>query len=171
MLCSMDLTEKQWEAIREYVPAEELEGPTEKGGRPWREPRDVVNAILWVLRTGAPWADLPTRYPPYQTCHRRFQKWEREGVFDKILKHLALDLHRRGKLDLTEAFIDGSHVGAKRGVFSLEKLAEVARPRSWQWQTAMAFLSPSGLRVVSAMKRSSSTTRSPAASSKSSRRG
>ena len=157
----MDLTEKQWEAIREYVPAEELKGTTEQGGRPWREPRDVVNAILWVMRTGAPWADLPPRYPPYQTCHRRFQKWQRNGVLDKILRHLAMDLHRRGKLDLTEAFIDGTHAGAKKGAFSLEKLAAATRPRSWQWQTAMVFLSPSGLRVVSDMKRSSSKRHSP----------
>ena len=166
-----DLTEKQWQAIRDYVPAEELEGPTEKGGRPWREPRDIVNAIFWVLRTGAPWADLPRRYPSYQTCHRRFQKWQREGVWDRILRHVALDLYHRGKLDLTEAFIDGTHAGAKKGAFSLEKLAEVARPRSWQWQTAMAFLSPSGLRVVSDMKRNSSLKRLPDASSKSSRKG
>jgi transposase len=87
----------------------------EKGGRPWRDPRDVLNAILWVLRTGAPWADLPRRYPPPQTCHRRFQKWVNEGVLDTVLRGLAEDLRTRGKLDLTEAFIDGSHAGAKRG--------------------------------------------------------
>jgi len=42
-------------------------------GRPWRDTRAVVNGVLWILRTGAPWHDLPNRYPPYQTCHRRFQ--------------------------------------------------------------------------------------------------
>ena len=167
----MDLKDKQWEAIREFVPAEELSGAKGQGGRPWREPRDVVNGILWVLRTGAPWADLPGRYPPYQTVHRRFQKWEREGVLDKILEHLAEDLRDRGKLDLTEAFIDGTHAGAKKGAFSLEKLGAAAPPRSWQWQTATAFLSPSGLRVVSAMKSRSSKKLSTRASSKTSRRG
>jgi transposase len=166
----MDLRDKQWEAIRDFVPVEELSGTTDKGGRPWREPRDVVNAILWVLRTGAPWADLPGRYPPYQTVHRRFQKWEREGVLDRILEHLAEDLRDRGKLDLTEAFIDGTHVGAKKGAFSLEKLVEAVRPRSWQWQTATAFLSPSGLRVVSAMKSRSSKKLSTPASPKRSRK-
>lgn len=152
----MDLTDQQWEAIREHVPKPEHDVTTERGGRPWRDPRDVLNGILWVLRTGAPWADLPPRYPPYQTCHRRFQKWEREGVFDQILKALARDLLRRGKLDLTEAFVDGSHAGAKKGVLLLEELDAAKRPRSWQWQTAVVFLSPSGLRVVSDMKRSSS---------------
>jgi hypothetical protein len=79
----------------------------------------VLNGILWVLRAGAPWADLPGRYPPYQTCHRRFQKWEREGVLDRILHALAKHLLEVGKVDLTEAYIDGSHAGAKRGVLAL----------------------------------------------------
>jgi hypothetical protein len=77
-------------------------------------------------------------------------------VIDRILQAIAKDLRERGKLDLTEAFIDGSHAGAKKGALLLGKLDAAKRPRSWQWQTAMAFLSPSGLRVVSAMKRSSS---------------
>jgi transposase len=156
----MDLTDEQWEAIRASIPEPERQGTTGRGGRPWKDPRDVLNGILWILRTGAPWADMPLRYPPYQTCHDRFQKWEREGVLDRVLAALAEDLRQRGKLDLTEAFIDGTHAGAKRGALMLGSLAAAKRPRSWQWQTAMAFLSPSGLRVVSAMKRSSSSTRS-----------
>jgi len=55
-------------------------------GRPWREKRAVLNGILWILRTGAPWADLPDRYPSYQTCHRRFQQWVRAGVLRSILE-------------------------------------------------------------------------------------
>jgi transposase len=43
-------------------------------GRPWRQARKVLDGVLWVLRIGAPWRDLPERYPPYQTCHRRFQR-------------------------------------------------------------------------------------------------
>jgi transposase len=158
----MDLTDEQWEAIKKFVPKPEREVTTDKGGRPWRDPRDVLHGILWVLRTGAPWADLPRRYPPYATCHRRFQKWEREGVLDRILAAIAKDLYERGKVDLTEAFIDGSHAGAKKGALLLGKLDAAKRPRSWRWQTAMVFLSPSGLRVVSAMKRSLSAKRSAA---------
>jgi transposase len=157
----MDLTDEQWEAIRSSIPEPEREGPTARGGRPWRDPRDVLNGILWILRTGAPWADLPRRYPPYQTCHDRFQKWERGGVLDAILAALARDLQEHGKIDLTEAFIDGTHAGAKRGALKLGSLDAAKRPRSWQWQTVMVFLSPCGLRVVSAMKRNSSTARSP----------
>src|SRR5262249_27501982 len=62
----------------------------------------------WILRTGAPWADLPDRYPSYQTCHRRFQHWVRAGLLRSILEVLAQALHHEGYLDLQEAFIDGS---------------------------------------------------------------
>ncbi len=91
----MDLTNAQWEAVRDLVPEPERVRTTALGGRPWRDPRDVLNGILWVLRTGAPWADLPRRYPPPQTCHRRFQKWTREGVLDAILAALAEDMRER----------------------------------------------------------------------------
>ena len=155
----MDLTDEQWAVIRPFIPDPEVLRTGEKGGRPWRDPRDVLNGILWVLRTGAPWADLPRRYPPPQTCHRRFQKWVKEGVLEAVLRGLAEDLQTRGKLDLTEAYVDGSHAGAKRGALLLGELAAARRPRSWQWQTALAFLSPLGLRVVSEMSRSSSSKR------------
>ena len=151
----MDLTDEQWAAIEHAFPKGERTRTSPKGGRPWRDPRDVVNGVLWILRTGAPWADLPRRYPPPATCHRRFQGWVKDGVLVRMLRDLAEDLKARGKLDLTEAFVDGSHAGAKRGALWLGSLAAAKRPRSWQWQTALVFLSPSGLSVVSAMKRSS----------------
>jgi transposase len=152
----VDLTDEQWDAISGCFPSKERKRTTKKGGRPWRDPRDVVNGVMWILRTGAPWADLPGRYPPYQTCHRRFQTWVEDGALERMLRRLAEDLRDRGKLDLTEAFIDGSHAGAKRGALLLESLGAAKRPRSWQWQTALAFLSPSGLKVVHDMSRSSS---------------
>jgi Putative transposase of IS4/5 family (DUF4096) len=65
---------------------------------------------------GAPWRELPERYPPYQTCHRRFPRWTEEGVLDGILRALAEDLKERGGLDLSECFIDGTFSWApKRG--------------------------------------------------------
>ena len=151
----MDLTEEQWAFVGPIFPEKET---IQKGvrGRPYRDPRDVLNGVLWILRTGAPWMDLPARYPPYQTCHRRFQGWVRDGTLEKILRTLAEHLRRRGKLDLTEAFIDGSHAGAKRGALWLGKLDAASRPRSWSFQTALVFLSPQGLRVVRDMSKSSS---------------
>ena len=74
-----------------------------------------MNGVLWVLRTGAPWHDLPSRYPPYQTCHRRFQLWQRSGRLDRLLQRLAEDLRDRGKIDLSEAFVDATFASAKKG--------------------------------------------------------
>jgi hypothetical protein len=71
----MKLTIAQRLAVEPYIPEEERRAPGGKGGRPWQSARDVLDGVLWVLRTGAPWGDLPKRYPPYQTCHRRFQRW------------------------------------------------------------------------------------------------
>jgi transposase len=77
-------------------------------GRPFRDARPVLNGVLWILRTGAQWHDLPERYGPYQTCHRRFQKWVRDGTLDGMLWALAEDLRERGKLGLDETFVDAS---------------------------------------------------------------
>ena len=65
--------------------------------------------------TGAPWQDLPERYPPYPTCHRRFQRWVHHGILTRILEVLAEDLRARGGLDVSEAFIDASFSSAKKG--------------------------------------------------------
>lgn len=151
----MDLTDQQWAHIAKHLPPERSGGR----GRPPRHPRDVLNGILWVLRTGAPWADIPARYPSYQTCHRRFQQWVNEGTFVRVLQGLAEDLRERGGLDLSEVFIDGTHAGAKKGDPVLAALDVGLPPRSWQWQTAMVFLwlSPSLLAPV--MKSLSSSRR------------
>ncbi len=142
----MDLTEPQWAVLGPLLPKPRLR--TDRRGRPWRDPRDVLNGILWVLRTGAPWADLPERYPPYQTCHRRFQHWARDGTLTRVLRALAADLAERGKLDLSEAFIDGTFAGAKKGAPASGKPSGARGPRSWQWQTALVFLSPLASRAL-----------------------
>src|SRR5207247_10827045 len=82
-------------------------------GRPWKDRRAVLNGILWVLRTGAPWSGVPERYPAYQTCHRRFQQWVRSGVRNGVLEALALVLKIRGALDVAEALSDDTFAPAK----------------------------------------------------------
>ena len=136
----MDLTDAQWGVLGPLLPAPKVR--RDGRGRPWRDPRDVLNGIFWILRTGAPWMDLPPRYPPYQTCHRRFQTWARDGTLRRVLQALAEDLRERGKLDPTEAFIDGSFAGAKKGASASERRSAARGPRSWQLQTALVFLSP-----------------------------
>jgi transposase len=135
-----DPTNEQREVLEPPIP--EPVRRADGRGRPWRNSRDVLNGILWVLRTGAPWRDLPERYPPYQTCHRRFQRWTEEGVLDDILRALAEDLKERGGLDLSECFIDGTFVGAKKGEGRWEKPSGAKVRSSWRWQTLLVFLSP-----------------------------
>ncbi len=79
----MHLTEAQWAMVEPLIPKPRRR--KDGRGRPWRQPRRVLNGILWVLRTGAPWKDLPERYPPHQTCHRRFQHWCRDGTPKQVL--------------------------------------------------------------------------------------
>jgi hypothetical protein len=88
----------------------------------------------------------------FQTCHGRFQQWEREGVLEGILWALGEDLLARGKLNLEESFIDASLVEAKKGALELVRRSAAKRARSWQLQTAMVFLSPCGLAALRRMK-------------------
>ncbi|MEM1417932.1 MAG: transposase, partial [Myxococcota bacterium] len=69
----MKLTDPQWALVEPLLPTPKS-GPG-KPGRPAVPLRSVLDGVLWVLRTGAPWCDMPGRYPSYQTCHRRFQQW------------------------------------------------------------------------------------------------
>ena len=83
----MDLTDQQWEVVKTILPEDPVRD--DGRGRPWSDRRTVLNGALWILRTGAPWQDLPERYGPYQTAHRRFQNWVRSGVMEKLLLALA----------------------------------------------------------------------------------
>lgn len=108
----MDLTDDQWSLLHPLLPTP-VPRPDGKG-RPRQDDRGILNGILWILRTGAPWQDLPGRYPSRATCHRRFQAWCNDGVLERILQALARDLMDRGGLDLSETFIDGSFAAAKK---------------------------------------------------------
>lgn len=78
----MELTSEQWNRIESII-LKSLPGKDPRGRKPLY-PREVLNEILWILRTVSPWKDLPQRYPPAQTYHRRFQKWIEQGTFQTI---------------------------------------------------------------------------------------
>lgn len=145
-----ELTDEQWAIIEALIP----EPPKREDGkgRPRREDRETLNGILWILRSGARWQDMPSRFPPYQTCHRRLQQWVRSGVFRRIVEALAEDLRSRGKLDLAECFIDATFVVAKKGALALARPSGARVRSSWQWQTALALLSPYTRRLLARMK-------------------
>jgi len=146
----MDLTDEQWAVVQPLIP-EPPRRPDGKG-RPRVDNRKILDGILWIMRTGAPWIDMPDRYPAYQTCHRRFQEWVKAGVFEALLKALVQDMKDRGDLDLTECFIDGSFVIAKKGATGWERPSGAKVQRSWQWQTALVFLSPYPLQGLRRMR-------------------
>lgn len=74
-----ELTDKAWAVIEPLLLV-----PGRRSGR-WRDHRQVINGILWKLRTGAPWRDLPDRYGPWKTCHERLRRWTDDGTWDAIL--------------------------------------------------------------------------------------
>jgi transposase len=140
-----ELTDEQWTLIE---PLFDKPPVVATRGRPRRGEREVLNGVLWILRSGARWADLPDRFPPYQTCHRRFQQWVKDGRLRKILETIAQDLLERGKLDLSETFIDGTFVSAKKGALKWERPSGAKARNSWQWQMALVFLSPFTQKVL-----------------------
>jgi transposase len=110
---ALRLTDAQWERIREHFPEERI-----PEGRPGRKPvpaRQVLDAALWILNTGAQWHMLPQCYPNYKTVHRRFQQWCRSEVLREVLCELANALRDSGALDEAECFIDAMFSPAKGG--------------------------------------------------------
>src|SRR5258707_9684891 len=77
-----ELTEDAWGGIAPLLPS----GGGRRGGR-WREHRTVITGILWKLRSGAPWRDVPERSGPWQTLADRLYRWRRDGTWDRILAH------------------------------------------------------------------------------------
>ena len=145
-----ELTDEQGALLAPLIP--EPPRREDNRGRAWKDTREVINGVLWILRSGAGWQDLPERFPPYQTCHRRFQQWSRDGTLPTVLEALARDLHERGEVDLSECFIDGTFVTAKKGASTWERPSGARVRRSWQLQTALLFHSPYTLKVLLHMK-------------------
>ena len=73
-----DLTDFEWNVIEPLL-------PNKPRGVPRVDDRRVLNGIMWVLRSGAPWRDLPERYGPYTTCYNRFNRWRKNGVWDRLM--------------------------------------------------------------------------------------
>jgi transposase len=144
-----ELTDEQWLLIEPFFDKPET---VQTRGRPRREDREILNGVLWILRSGARWSDMPGRFPPYQTCHRRFQEWSKDGTLKRVLEALAEDLRVRGGLDLSECFIDGTFIVAKKGASEWEKPSAAKALHEWQWQMALVFLSPSTRNLLRRMK-------------------
>lgn len=107
------LSDEHWERIREHFPEENI--PEGRSGRKPIPARQVLEAVLWILNTGAQWHMLPQCYPNYKTVHRRFQNWCRSEVLRDVMTDLANALREEGALDASECFIDATFASAKGG--------------------------------------------------------
>ena len=106
------LTDEQWERIRKHFPEEQI--PDGRAGRKPIPTRHVLEAVLWILNTGAQWHMLPQSYPNYKTVHRRFQTWCCNEILRRVLTDVANELRENGALDEEECFIDATFVMAQR---------------------------------------------------------
>jgi len=131
------LTEAQWEKIRPLLP-KPRQRP--KGGRPRVNDRKVLEGILWILRSGARWCDLPEEFPSPSTCWRRLRDWEEQEVWVNIWRAFLSELNERQQLNWSESFMDGSFAPAKKGATESAKPSGARARSGWWWLTARVFL-------------------------------
>lgn len=112
------LTDEHWARIAPCIPEHP---PSPKGGRPREDDRECLEGILWLLRTGAGWQQIPLDLPSGSTCWRRLQEWAGEGVLPELHAILIEELHELGKLDLEELLADATFIRAKKGATRWEK--------------------------------------------------
>jgi transposase len=128
------LSDQQWAKLEPLLPK------ARSRGRPWSDNRRVLEGILWVLKTGARWRDLPKEYPSASTCWRRLRQWEEQDIWLKIWRQFLGELDQQGRLDWSESFLDGSFAPAKKGAMPSEKPSGAKAQSGWWWSTAKVFL-------------------------------
>lgn len=102
MLKRYEITDQEWERIVSFLPPEH----TGKRGRPLKDNRLMLNAMVWIARSGAPWRDLPERFGPWESVYSRFRKWIDDGFLDNIFRILSMDA------ELDDISLDASIVQA-----------------------------------------------------------
>jgi transposase len=102
-----DLTDYQWERLKPHLPPQKPQK-----GRPNADHRRIINGMLWIDCTGSPWRDLPECYGPWRTVASRFYRWQKAGVWDRILKALQSQKDQHGELDWEVHYLDATIVRA-----------------------------------------------------------
>jgi transposase len=102
-----DLNNEQWARLVPLLPPQKP-----KVGRPAEDHRRILNGILWKVRTGAPWRDLPERYGPWPTVASRLRRWRLAGVWDRVFAAAQERADAEGRLDWDVQFVDGSTIRA-----------------------------------------------------------
>ena len=109
------LTDAEWAKLEPLLPT------NHRRGHPFKGHRLVIDAILWVLATGAAWRDLPERFGPWQTAYDRFNRWRKDGTWDRIAAELLRQADEAGAVDQTLWCLDGTTVRASRAAAGARK--------------------------------------------------
>jgi transposase len=119
-----ELTDAAWRRLAPLLPPQRP-----AVGRPPRDHRTIINALLWLAKTGAPWRDLPERYGPWRTAATRFYRWTRSGLWRRILAELQRQGDAAGKIDWSVHMVDGTSIRAHRHAAGAKGAGELgARP-------------------------------------------
>ena len=113
------LTDAAWAVLAPLLP------PNGRRGQQWKDHRTVINGILWKLRTGAPWRDLPERYGPWPSVYDRFVRWRRDGTWDRLLAHVQTKSDAVGEV-IWEVSVDSTSVRAHQHAAGARKRAAKA---------------------------------------------
>jgi transposase len=105
-----DLTDARWAILGPLIP-QQTSGP----GRKRNDDRRTLNGILFALKTGCPWEDVPRAYGSPAPCWRRFHAWSQDGTWERMWRMRLSQLDAQGKLEWAQAFLDGRFVPAKKG--------------------------------------------------------
>lgn len=106
-----ELTSEQWERIQPLLPPER----TKKRGRPRKDNRTMLNGMLWIVRSGAQWRELPERYGPWQSVYARFAKWRDDGTLECVFRALSRDADMENlSIDSTSVKVHESSNGGKK---------------------------------------------------------
>jgi transposase len=118
-----ELSDEQWQQLEPLLPAQKP-----KTGRPNVEHRGILNGILWILKTGAPWRDLPERYGKWQTVSSRFYRWQKSGVWERIFAQVQQMKDRDGPIEWEVHYGDGSVIRAHQHAAGAKKAARKRKP-------------------------------------------
>ena len=127
------LSEAQWQAIREHLPEHK---PSPKGGRPRADDRKCFEGVLWILWTGAPWSELPERYGKPSTVHRRLCQWAQDGTLLNLWRGFLGQLDQEQMIRWNECFVDGTFITAKKGERLSARQKEAREASCWYWPMA-----------------------------------
>jgi transposase len=141
-----ELTDEQWDIV-----SPSIRRCKARTGRPPKDARLMLNGIFWILGTGAPWRDLPERFGPFQSVHRYFSNWRRDGVFAAIIERLQIKLDDKGLIDWQLWCVDGANVRAARAAATKKVLPCIPMNRqTTRWAAAEAGLDRNSMWLLTA---------------------